>query len=113
MSPPFLGKGGANTGMKNIVNRNLSASPDSTAGLELFHYLVSIKFIDKSNVTTQLGVFDAIKKLGAFSIQDQKNHIYILDFKSEFAKDGMEERLKELAGPDRLFDYTVKEVLRV
>lgn len=99
--------------MKNTINRNLSGSPDSTAGLELFYYIVSIKFIDKSNVTTQLSIFDAIKKLGAFSIQDQKNHVYILDFKSEFAKDKMEERLKEIAGPGPLFDYTVKEVLRV
>jgi hypothetical protein len=78
----------------------------------MLHCIISIKFIDKSNITTQLGIFDAIKKLGAFSIQDQKNHVYILDFKSESAKDGIEERLKELAGPGLLFDYTIKEVLR-
>lgn len=100
-------------GMKNIINRSLPALPDSNAGLRLFHYVISIKFVDRSNITTQLGIFDAIKKLGAFSIQDQKDHIYILDFKSEFAKDRMEERLKEIAGPAPLFNYTIEEVLRV
>lgn len=70
-------------------------------------YIVSIKFLAKCNLLAQLDVFDAIKKLGAFSIQDQKDHVYILHFKSEFAKDGIEERLKELTGPDELFNYTV------
>jgi len=70
-------------------------------------YIVSIKFLAGSNVLTQLDVFDAIKKLGTFSIQDQKDHVYILHFKSEFAKDAMEERLKELTGPNGLFNYTV------
>ena len=92
------------------MSRGLPGSPDFNAGLKLFHYIISIKFTDGSSVTAQLGIFDAIKKLGAFSIQDQKNHIYILDFKSEFAKDKMEERLKEIAGLGPLFDCTVKEV---
>ncbi|MDO8806130.1 MAG: hypothetical protein Q7R35_17075 [Elusimicrobiota bacterium] len=99
--------------MKKTITRNLSASPDSNAGSGLFHYVISVKFIDRANVTAQLSAFDAIKTLGTFSIQDQKNHVYILDFKSEFAKGAMEERLKELAGPGLLFDYTVEEVLRV
>ncbi len=70
-------------------------------------YIVSIKFLAQSNVLKQLDVFDAIKKLGTFSIQDQKDHVYILHFRSEFTKDGIEERLKELAGPAGLFNYTV------
>jgi len=70
-------------------------------------YIVSIKFLAKSNVLTQLDIFDAIKKLGTFSIQDQRDHVYILHFKSEFTKDVMEERLKELTGPSGLFNYTV------
>lgn len=70
-------------------------------------YIVSIKFLAKSNVITQLDIFDAIKKLGAFNIQDQKDHVYILNFRSEFTKDGIEERLKELTGPAGLFNYTV------
>ncbi|MBU2574889.1 MAG: hypothetical protein KKH28_12510 [Elusimicrobia bacterium] len=96
--------------MKNIVNRNLSVSPDFNAGLGLSHCIISIKFIDKASVITQLDIFDALKKLGTFRVQDQKKHVYILDFKSEFAKGKMEKRLKELAGPDRLFDYTIEEV---
>lgn len=73
----------------------------------MYRYIVSIKFLAKSNVLKQLDVFDAIKKLGAFSIQDQKDHVYILHFRSEFTKDGIEERLKEITGPDELFNYTV------
>ena len=99
--------------MKNIVDSNSTVNSNSNAKLGFSRYKISIKFVDKSNISTQLGIFDAIKKLGAFSIQDQKDHIYILDFKSEFAKDKMEERLKEIAGPTPLFDYTIKEVLRV
>ena len=99
--------------MKNPVDGDLPANLNSNAGSGLSRYRVSVKFIDKSGITTQLGVFDGIKKLGAFSIQDQRNHVYILDFKSELTKDGMEERLKELAGPAKLFDYAVEEVLRV
>jgi len=71
-------------------------------------YTVTVKFIYKSDITALLNVFDAIKKLGTFSIQDQKDHVYILDFRSEFTKDGIEERLKELAGPAQLFSYTVR-----
>ena len=70
-------------------------------------YIVSIKFLAKSSVLTQLDIFDAIKKFGTFSIQDQRDHVYILHFRSEFTKDGIEERLKELTGPDELFNYTV------
>jgi len=70
-------------------------------------YIVSIKFLAKSTVLTQLTVFDAIKKLGTFSIQDQKEHVYILHFKSELTTDGIGERLKEIAGPANLFNYTV------
>ncbi len=70
-------------------------------------YIVSIKFINKPTITTQLDIFEAIKKLGTFSVQDQKDRVYILEFKSEFTLDGMEERLKELAGPAKLFNYTV------
>ena len=99
--------------MKNIVDGNSTVNLNSNAKLGFSRYKISIKFVDKSNISTQLGIFDAIKKLGAFSIQDQKDHVYILDFKSEFAKDKMEERLKEIAGPAPLFDYTIKEVLRV
>lgn len=73
----------------------------------MYRYIVSIKFLANSNVLKQLDVFDAIKKLGAFSIQDQKDHVYILHFRSEFTKDGIEERLKEITGPDELFNYTV------
>lgn len=72
-------------------------------------YIVSIKFINNPGVITQLGVFDAIKKLGTFSIQDQKDHVYILLFKSELTTEGIEERLKEIAGPAGLFNYTVCE----
>ena len=99
--------------MKNLVDSDLSANLSSNAGSGLSRYRVSVKFIDKSGITTQLGVFDGIKKLGTFSIQDQRDHIYILDFKSELTKDKLEERLKELAGPAKLFDYTVEEILRV
>lgn len=70
-------------------------------------YIVSIKFLDKSSVLKQLGIFDAIKKLGTFSIQDLKDHVYILHFKSEFTSDVIEERLKEIAGPATQFSYTV------
>lgn len=73
-------------------------------------YIVSIKFLDKSSVLKQLAIFDAIKKLGTFNIQDQKDHVYILHFKSESTTDGIEERLKEIAGPAKLFNYTVCEV---
>lgn len=93
------------------MNRSLPGSPDSNAGLGLFHYIISVRFVDGSNITTQLGIFDAIKKLGVFSIQDQKNHVYILDFKSELAKDRMEERLKKIASPAPLFEYAIKEAL--
>lgn len=72
-------------------------------------YIVSIKFLAKSTVLAQLNIFDAIKKLGTFSIQDQKNHVYILLFKSEFTTEGIEERLKEIAGPAGLINYTVCE----
>lgn len=72
-------------------------------------YIVSIKFINKSSVLAQLAIFDAIKKLGTFSIQDQKDHVYILLFRSEFTTDGLEERLKEIAGPAGSFKYTVCE----
>ena len=70
-------------------------------------YIVSIKFIDRSGVLAQLAIFDAIKKLGTFSIQDQKDHVYILLFRSEFTADGLQERLKEIAGPAGSFNYTV------
>ena len=70
-------------------------------------YIVSIKFLAGSNVLTQLAIFDAIKKLGTFSIQDQKDHVYILLFRSEFTTEGLEERLKEIAGPAGSFNYTV------
>ena len=70
-------------------------------------YIVSIKFIDKSSVLAQLAIFDAIKKLGTFSIQDQRDHVYILLFRSVFTTDGLEERLKEIAGPAGSFNYTV------
>lgn len=72
-------------------------------------YIVSIKFIDKSSVLAQLAIFDAIKKLGTFSIQDQRDHVYILLFRSELATEELEERLKEIAGPTNLFNYTVCE----
>lgn len=72
-------------------------------------YIVSIKFLAKSTVLAQLNIFDAIKKLGTFSIQDQRDHVYILLFKSEFTTEGIEERLKEIAGPANLFNYTVCE----
>ena len=72
-------------------------------------YIVSIKFLAKSSVLAQLEIFDAIKKFGTFSIQDQRDHVYILHFKSEFTKDGIEERLEELTGPAGLFNYTVCE----
>ena len=99
--------------MEKTVDRNLSVSPNSNAGSGLSRYIISIKFIEKCNLNTQLDVFDALRKLGTFSIQDQKKPVSILDFASEFTKDKMEERLKELAGPDRLFDYTIEDVLRV
>lgn len=72
-------------------------------------YIVSIKFINNPGVIAQLGVFDAIKKLGTFSIQDQKDHVYILLFRSDFTTDVIKERLKEIAGPAGLFDYAVRE----
>lgn len=70
-------------------------------------YIVPIKFIDKSSVLAQLAIFDAIKKLGTFSIQDQRDHVYILLFRSELATEELEERLKEIAGPAGSFNYTV------
>lgn len=72
-------------------------------------HIVSIKFLAKSTVLAQLNIFDAIKKLGTFSIQDQRDHVYILLFKSEFTTERIEERLKEIAGPAGLFNYTVCE----
>lgn len=95
--------------MKNTIDRNASASSNSNAGLGPFHYVISIKFIDRSDISAQLDIFDSIKKLGALRVQDQKNHIYILDFRSSLTKDEMEKRLKEFAGPAGLFDYTIKE----
>ena len=70
-------------------------------------YIVSIKFVHKPTITTQLDIFEAIKKLGTFSIQDQKDQVYVLEFKSKFTQDWIEERLKDLAGPAKLFNYTV------
>jgi len=70
-------------------------------------YIVSIKFTGKSDILTQLCVFDAIKKLGTFCIQDQKDRVYILEFKSELTQDWLEERFKNLAGPAEVFNYTV------
>lgn len=70
-------------------------------------YIVSIKFPANSTVLAQLNIFDAIKKLGTFSIQDQKDHVYILLFRSELTTEGLEERLKEIAGPAGSFNYTV------
>ncbi|MDO8805904.1 MAG: hypothetical protein Q7R35_15905 [Elusimicrobiota bacterium] len=70
-------------------------------------YIVSIKFVNKPAITTQLDIFEAIKKLGTFSIQDQKDQVYILEFKSEFTQVWLEERLKDLAGPAEVFNYTV------
>jgi hypothetical protein len=99
--------------MEKTINHNLPVSPNSNAGLGLSHYIISIKFIEKSALNTQLDVFDALRKLGTFNIQDQKKPVSILDFSSEFTKDKMEEQLKELAGPDRLFDYTIEDALRV
>lgn len=75
----------------------------------MFRHIVSIKFLAKSSVLKQLEIFDAIKKFGTFSIQDQRDHVYILLFKSEFPPEGIEERLKEIAGPAGLFNYTVCE----
>jgi len=99
--------------MKHTVDGNMPVNSGSNIKSGLSRYKIAIKFIGKSNISTQLSVFDAIKKLGTFSIQDQQNHVYILDFKSEFTKDGMEGRLKEIASPDKLFDYTVEKILRV
>ena len=70
-------------------------------------YIVSIKFPARSTVLAQLTIFDAIKTFGAFSIQDQRDHVYILLFRSELTTEGIEERLKEIAGPAGLFNYTV------
>lgn len=70
-------------------------------------YIVSIKFINKSSVLAQLAIFDSIKKLGTFSIQDQRDHVYILLFRSELTTEGLEERLKEITGPVGSFNYTV------
>lgn len=72
-------------------------------------YIVSINFPARSTVLAQLTIFDAIKKFGAFSIQDQRDHVYILLFKSELTPAGIEERLKEIAGPAGSFNYTVCE----
>ena len=93
--------------MKHTVDGNMPVNSGSNIKSGLSRYKIAIKFIGKSNISTQLSVFDAIKKLGTFSIQDQKEHVYILHFRSEFTKDGIEERLKELTGPDELFNYTV------
>ena len=98
--------------MEKPTESNLSVRPGSDAGAGLFRYRVSVKFVDKSDITTLLNTFDAIKKLGIFSIQDQNDRVYVLDFRSEFTKDEMEERLKEIAGPATLFDYTVEEAPR-
>ncbi|MFH1619405.1 MAG: hypothetical protein ABIG11_05820 [bacterium] len=99
--------------MENIADNKSSASSNSSAGAGPFHYRISVKFIDTANVNTRLNAFDALKKLGTFSVQDQKKPVYILDFKSKFAKDKMEERLKELASSAKLFDCTIEEILSV
>lgn len=87
---------------------SLPGRPDFNAGSGSSQYIINIKFIDNSSLNTRLDVFEAIKKLGVFNIQNLKNHIYILEFKSQFIKDELAERLKELAGPDKLFDYTIE-----
>lgn len=96
--------------MENTLDGRLSVNLNSKAGLGQNRYAVSIRFPGASSVNMRLDVFEAIKKLGVFSIQNQKDHIYILDFRTEFTKDGLEERLGELAGPAKLFECAVEGV---
>lgn len=96
--------------MEKIIDGQLPVSPGSKAGRELYRYCVSIRFHGASVTNMRLDVFDAIKGLGVFSIQNQKDHLYTLDFRTQFTKSGLEERLGELAGPAKRFEYTVEEV---
>lgn len=77
--------------MKKANRDSLPASKGFNAESGLFRYKISVKFPGRSDISKQLDVFDAIKKLGAFNIHDQRNHVYILDFQSGFAKHGLNE----------------------
>ena len=96
--------------MESTVDGNLPINLNSNARSGLSRYRISLKFINTPNANTRLDVFDGIKKFGIFNIQNMSNHVYTLDFKSELTKGAMDERLKELTGPGKQFDYTIEDV---
>ncbi len=71
--------------------------------------MVTIRFPRASTPTARLEIFDGIKRLGSFSIKDQRDHAYVLDFRSGLAKAELTERLKELAASPAGFEYALKE----
>lgn len=97
--------------MKDTSGSKLSPNASAAAAGQA-RYTITICFIGKSNANMRLDSFDAIKKLGTFNIQNEKNHVYTLDFSSELNKSGLEERLKEISGPAKLFNYGVEDVLK-
>jgi hypothetical protein len=98
--------------MKNTVDSDQPVKLNSNPIPGPSCYRISIEFPDTSTSNTRLTVFDDIKKSGTFNIRNMNNHIYILDFKSVLTRDGVKERLKELAGPGALFNYTIEDVLQ-
>ena len=61
--------------MKNLVDSDLSANLSSNAGSGLSRYRVSVKFIDKSGITTQLSVLTH-KEVGNLSIGSERSYLY-------------------------------------
>ena len=99
--------------MNNTFDGELAADLNPEAGRGPHRYAVSIRFPGTSTANMRLDIFDGIKKLGVFSIKNQKDHVYSLDFRSEFIDDVFKERLQELAGPTRLFEYTIEDIPHV
>lgn len=98
--------------MTNNIENQFPASLKSDINGELLNYRIVIKFLGVFTTKVQHGVFDALKTFGELYIRDMQTPIYILDFKSELKKVELEVRLKELAGPTALFNFTIDEILK-
>ncbi len=96
--------------MENTASGRPPVKSDLKAVPALQRYALSVRFPGNSKPNFRLDIFDGIKKLGLFSIQNERNHLYSLDFRTELTKDGLEEKLRELAGPAKLFEFTITEV---
>lgn len=96
--------------MEKPAESKLPIEPALKAWRGLSRYVVSIRFPGTSTPNSRLDIFDGIKKFGIFSIQNQRNHLYSLEFRSELPRSGLEEKFKELAGAPALFEYAIVEV---